>query len=92
MERKEKYGFGMWKDIPLALVQPVYIVVADELDVISFCKTKEEAFAVLDKIDPEYYFLGPVPEFTIYEVKLVKKVRFQDNNMVDITGEWREVR
>ena len=84
MERKEKYGFGMWKDIPLALVRPVYIVVADELDVISFCKTKEEAFAVLDV--PEYYFPGPVSEFTIYEVKLIKKVRFQNGNMVDNKG------
>jgi len=84
MERKEKYGFGMWKNVPLALIQPVYIVVVDELDVISFCKTKEEAFAVLDKIDPD----GPAPEFTIYEVKLVKKVRFQDNNIID---KWQEV-
>ena len=49
MERKEKYGFGMWKNVPLALIQPVYIVVAN--DVISFCRTKEEAFAILDKID-----------------------------------------
>ena len=61
---------------------------ANELDVISFCRTKEEAFAILDKIDPD----GSVPEFTIYEVKLVKKVRFQDNDMVDITNKWREVR
>jgi len=88
MERKEKYGFGMWKNMPLALIRPVYIIVANELDVISFCRTKEEAFAILDKIDPD----GPVPEFTIYEVKLVKKVRFQDNDMVDITNKWREVR
>jgi len=88
MERKEKYGFGMWKDIPLALVQPVYIVVADESDVISFCKTEKEAFAVLDKIDPD----GSVPEFTIYKVKLVKKVRFQDNDMIDITNKWWEVK
>ena len=78
----------MWKDIPLALIQPVYIVVENEMDVIAFCRTKEEALSILDTFTPD----GQVPELTVYEVKLVKKVRFQEGDVVDITYQWKEVK
>ena len=65
--------------------KPYYIVVEGESNIISFCKTKEEALSVLDKIDMDG---RPMLEFTIYEVKLCMKVISQDN----IVEKWKEVK
>ena len=66
--------------------KPYYIVVEGKSNIISFCKTKEEALSVLDKIDMDGL------EFTIYEVKLCMKVISQDNVVADITEKWKEVK
>ena len=69
--------------------KPYYIVVEGESNIISFCKTKEEALSVLDKIDMDG---RPMLEFTIYEVKLCMKVISQDNVVADIVEKWKEVK